>query len=193
MLPGRETNTFRGSILFSAPREGKHMMVLETPRLVLRQLTPDDLEAVVALYSDPVVMASKGGVRSPEQTEQHFNGYLEEYRSVGYCFWAAIHRSHHLFIGLCGLLDQQDVGGQAQVEIAYTLAKAYWNQGLATEAAMACKDYGFQHLGRKRFVSLIAPDNLPSQRVALKNGMAYEKDVVDKKGRTMRVYAVHRA
>lgn len=168
------------------------MIVLETPRLVLRQLTPDDLEAVIALYSDPVVMASKGGVRTPEQTEQHFKGYLEEYRSVGYCFWAAIHRSHHIFIGLSGLLNQQDVDGQEEVEIAYTLTKEYWNQGFATEAAIACKNYGFQHLGRNRFVSLIAPDNFPSQRVALKNGMVYEKDFVDKKGRMMRIYAVYR-
>lgn len=168
------------------------MIVLETPRLLLRHLKLDDLEAVTTLYSDPVVMASKGGVRSPEQTEQHFTGYLEEYRTIGYCFWAVIHRHHRNFIGLCGLLDHPDVDGQAEIEVAYTLAKDYWKQGLATEAARACKDYGFQRLGRSRVVSLIAPDNLASQRVALKNGMAYEKDVVDNKGRTMRLYTVHR-
>ncbi len=168
------------------------MFVLETPRLFLRHLTLDDLGAVTALYSDPIVMATKGGVRSPELIEQQVKGYIEEYSSVGYCFWAVIHRQRHIFLGLCGLLDQQDVDGQAEVEVAYTFAKEYWNQGLATEAAMACRDYGFQHLGRSRFVSLILPDNLPSQRVALKNGMTYEKDFVDKKGRTLRIYAVHR-
>ena len=93
---------------------------------------------------------------------------------------------------MCGLLDQQDVGGQAEVEVAYTFAKEDWNQGLATEAAIACKDSGFQLLGRSRFVSFIPPDNIPSQRVALKNGMVDEKDFVDKKGTTMRIYAVHR-
>lgn len=167
------------------------MRVLETPRLFLRHLTLDDLEVVTALYSDPVVMASKGGRRSPELTEQQVKDYIEEYSSVGYCFWAVIHRQHQRFIGLCGLLDQQDVDGQAEVEVAYTLAKEYWNQGLATEAAQACKEYGFQVLGRTRLVSLIAPENIPSQHVALKNGMVYERDFVNKKGRTMRIYAVH--
>ena len=169
------------------------MNVLETPRLVLRQLTLDDLEAVKTLYSDPVVMATKGGVRFPEQTEQRVKGYIGEYGSVGYCFWAVIHRQQNRFIGLCGLLDQQDVDGRAAVEVAYTLAKEYWNQGLATEAAQSCKEYGFRVLGLKRLVSLIAPGNIPSQRVAIKNGMNYEKDFVDKKGRTTRIYAVERA
>ena len=168
------------------------MIVLETPRLLLRHLTLDDLEAVTALYSDPVVMASKGGIRSPTLTRQQLTGYIEEYRTVGYCFWAVIHRQQQRFIGLCGLLDQQDVAGRAEVEVAYTLAKAYWNQGLATEAAQACKDYGFQVLGLTRLVSLIAPENILSQRVALKNEMTYERDFIDKKGWLMRIYAVQR-
>ena len=50
------------------------MMVLETPRLFLRHLTLDDLGAVTALDSDPVVMAPKGGVRSPELIEQQVKG-----------------------------------------------------------------------------------------------------------------------
>ncbi|HAT44480.1 MAG TPA: GNAT family N-acetyltransferase [Ktedonobacter sp.] len=169
------------------------MLILETPRLLLRHLTLDDLPAVATLYSDPIVMAPKGGIRSPELTEQIVKGYLQEYTTIGYCFWAVVHRQHNTLIGLCGLLDQQDVDGQAEVEIAYTFAKEYWNQGLATEATQACKEYGFQVLGRTRLVSLIAPSNIPSQRVALKNGMVYERDFVDKRGRTRRIYAAHLA
>ncbi len=150
ILLGRE-RTHLGAASLSLPlSERKYMIVLETPRLFLRHLTLDDLGAVIALYSDPVVMASKGGVRSPGLIEQQVKGYIEEYSSVGYCFWAVIHRQHHIFLGLCGLLDQQDVDGQAEVEVAYTFAKEYWNQGFATEAARACKDYGFQLLGRSR-------------------------------------------
>jgi len=46
--------------------------------------------------------------------------------------------------------------------------------------------------GLRRLVSLIAPDNIPSQRVAIKNGMTYEKDFVDKNGRRMHIYTVQR-
>jgi len=101
------------------------MLILETPRLLLRHLTLDDLPAVATLYSDPIVMAPKGGIRSPELTEQIVKGYLQEYITIGYCFWAVVHRQHNTLIGLCGLLDQQDVDGQAEVEIAYTFAKEY--------------------------------------------------------------------
>lgn len=54
------------------------MIILEASRLILRQLTPDELEAVTTLYSDPIVMATKGGVRSPEQTKQQLQGYIDE-------------------------------------------------------------------------------------------------------------------
>lgn len=53
------------------PKEGRSMIVLETPRLLLRHLTLNDLEAVTALYSDSIVMTFRGGIRSPEQTEQY--------------------------------------------------------------------------------------------------------------------------
>ena len=166
------------------------MIVLETPRLTLRQLTPDDLPAVTALYSDPVVMATKGGVRSPEETAEMFQGYLRDYATVGYCFWAVIHRVDDRFIGLCGLLNQPDVDGQAEVEVGYTFDKAYWGQGLATEAAQACKEYGFRVLGRTHLISIIAPDNIRSQRVALRNGMRHERDFINKGGDTRRIYSV---
>jgi RimJ/RimL family protein N-acetyltransferase len=58
------------------------MLILETPRLLLRHLTLDDLPAVATLYSDPIVMAPKGGIRSPELTEQIVKGYLQEYTTL---------------------------------------------------------------------------------------------------------------
>lgn len=61
---------------------------------------------------------------------------------------------------------------------------------MKTEAAQACKAYGERTFGIQRFVSLIAPDNIPSQRVALRNGMVHERDMVDEKGRYERIYAV---
>ena len=103
------------------------MIVLETSRFILRQLTLDDLAAVIALYSDPIAMLHKGGARSAEQTMRPLTGSIEEYRTLGYCFWAVMHRQHHQFIGVCGLLARRDVNGQAEVEVAYTLAQAYWH------------------------------------------------------------------
>ena len=91
-----------------------------------------------------------------------------------------MHRQHHQFIDVSGLLAQQDVNGQAEVEVTSTLAQGYWHQGLATEAPQACRDDGWQVRGLRRLISLIVPENIPSRRVAQRIGMRdHEKDIVD--------------
>jgi len=79
-------------------------------------------------------------------------------------------------IGDCGIVLQQ-VDGESLYEIGYHLRRDLWHQGLATEAAIACRDWGFAHLKTERLISLIRPENLPSRRVAERNGMAIWKEV----------------
>jgi ribosomal-protein-alanine N-acetyltransferase len=64
------------------------------------------------------------------------------------------------------------------VEIGYLFLRKLWGQGLATEAARACRDYGFNQLGYRRLISLIGPANLASRRVAEKVGMTLEKEII---------------
>jgi [ribosomal protein S5]-alanine N-acetyltransferase len=71
------------------------------------------------------------------------------------------------------------------------LARTYWGRGLATKAARTIVAYGFRHLGRCRLISLIRPDNVPSQRVAEHVGMRHERDIVFQ-GQPCRVYAIER-
>ena len=77
------------------------------------------------------------------------------------------------------------------MEVGYKLAHAYWGLGLATEAACACRDWGFTHLPVPCLISIIDPGNAASIRVAQKNGMQHEKDA-EYDGKTCRVYAVRR-
>ncbi len=63
-----------------------------------------------------------------------------------------------------------------EVEVAYLLAKEYWNQGLATEAARAAISYGCDGLKLKRIVAIARPENVGSYRVMEKVGMKYERD-----------------
>lgn len=81
--------------------------------------------------------------------------------------------------------------GQREIEIAYMLASEYWGQGLATEAAQVIRNYGFEQLGYHRLISLIDPENIACQKVAMKNGLTYEKDITMEK-KTVRVYAIHK-
>ncbi len=77
-------------------------------------------------------------------------------------------------VGQCGLLTQE-VDGLAELEVGYHLLPMHWGKGYASEAAVACKHYAFEHRLAPSVISLIDPDNALSQAVAKKNGMTREK------------------
>jgi ribosomal-protein-alanine N-acetyltransferase len=78
-------------------------------------------------------------------------------------------------IGDCGLVNQT-IDGTIEVEIGYHINKKYWAKGFASEAARACKEYGFHHLGFKKLISIIDPRNIASIRVVEKIGFSKEKE-----------------
>ena len=94
-------------------------------------------------------------------------------------------------MGDCGLI-RQEVDGESLIEIGYHVRRDLWGQGLAPEAARACRDYGFAHLRVDRLISLIRPENVPSQRVAEKAGMTLWKTSVWR-GLPHHVYAIRRS
>jgi RimJ/RimL family protein N-acetyltransferase len=97
----------------------------------------------------------------------------------------------HKIIGDCGII-LQEVEGEHLYEIGYHLRRDFWGQGLATEAAIACRDWAFAHLTADRLISLIRPENLPSCRVAERTGMTVWKEV-DWRGLAHYVYSIERA
>jgi RimJ/RimL family protein N-acetyltransferase len=159
------------------------MKILETPRLLLRHLLPDDLDSLFTLYSDPEIRRYfPEGTLTYAETKEELEWFLHghpDYPELG--LWATIHKETGRFIGRCGLLPWT-IDEQFEVEVAYLLAKEFWGQGLATEAAQAILDYGFGKLGLHRLVCLIDRENLASIRVASKIGMTFEKEGRDEKG-----------
>ena len=159
------------------------MQILETERLALRRLLPSDLDALFALYRDPEIRRYfPEGTLTYEETKEELEWFLNghpEHPELG--LWATIHKPTGQFIGRCGLLPWT-IAGRAEVEVAYLLAKPFWGQGLATEAARACLAYGFEQLGLARLVCMIDPANRASINVATRIGMAFEQAMEDDKG-----------
>jgi [ribosomal protein S5]-alanine N-acetyltransferase len=168
-------------------------VVVETPRLLLRELTMDDLDPLAALYRDPAVRRYfPDGTRTHEQTREELVWTIDVHCArYGYGLWAAIVRDTGAFAGRCGLLHW-DIEGRAEVEVAYLLDPALWGRGLATEAARAIADHGFATLPVERLIALIDPANTASRRVAEKIGMTVHRaGYVDEHG-PCDVYALQR-
>ena len=159
------------------------MNILETDRLLLRRLLPEDLDRLFALYSDAETRQYfPEGTLTYEETKEELDWFLNghpDHPELG--LWATIHKAANQFIGRCGLLPWT-IDGRAEVEVAYLLDKAYWRQGLGTEAARAIAQYGFEQLHLSRLICLIDRENQASQKVARKIGMTFEKEGVDEVG-----------
>lgn len=158
-------------------------VILETPRLVLRHQLIEDLDDLWALYQDPDITkyipdAPHKREEAQEELEWHMHGHPRN-RELG--LWATIHKETGKFIGRCGLLPWE-IDGHNEVEVAYTIAGAYQGHGLGTEAAQSILKYGFEKLNLSRLICLIDPENIPSQRVAEKIGMKFEKESSDEYG-----------
>lgn len=157
--------------------EAQHI-ILETQRLILRRQVMEDLEDLYALYCDAeITKYIPDAPRNYEETKEELEWFLNGHpRHPELGLWATIHKDSGKFIGRCGLLPWE-IEGQLEVEVAYTIAREYWGQGLATEAAQAILKYGFEELGLLRLICLIEPENIASQKVAQKIGMRLEKEV----------------
>jgi RimJ/RimL family protein N-acetyltransferase len=148
---------------------------IETCRLFLRVFELADLDALAKINSDPEVMrhTGDGNTVSREQTKKRLHAYIEHWRQHGFGLRAAVHKSDHAFVGFCGL---QFVAGTKEVEVGFRLAKQYWGQGLATEAARAVVRHGFEVVGLDRIIGLAQPANVASQRVLEKSGLKHERN-----------------
>ena len=151
--------------------------VLETPRLTLREFRSEDVDALARVLADGETMRYYPAPLGPAEVEQWIERNRRRYRESGYGLWAMILKPGAELIGDCGLV-KQTVDGVDEIEIGYHVRRDCWKQGLATEAARACRDYGFARLKVDRLISLIRPENLPSRRVAEKNGMKLWKEVL---------------
>jgi ribosomal-protein-alanine N-acetyltransferase len=152
--------------------------ILETDRLLLRHLVPDDLDELYDLYRDPEIRKYfPEGVLTREETREELEWFLNghpQHPELG--LWATIHKETGRFIGRCGLLPWE-IDGKLEVEVAYLLDRNFWHQGLATEAAAGILAYAFDNLNLSRIICLVDPDHIASQRVAEKIGMTLEKKV----------------
>jgi len=147
------------------------LAALETPRLLLRPMDAADLDALLGIFTDPKVMASFDGILFQRaDMEGWLQRNLDHQQEFGYGLFSVIRKADRVLIGDCGL-EHMAMDGVAVAELGYDFRSDAWNQGYATEAAAAVRDYAFHVLRLPQLISLIRIGNLASQRVAEKVGM----------------------
>lgn len=150
--------------------------ILETERLLLREITHDDCDELLQIWGDAEAMRLFPKVLNRQEMIEWIDRNLKRYENYGLGVWAVILKDGQQFVGDCGLVIQE-VDGIAELEVGYHFNPKFWGQGFATEAARGCMEYAFNRLNRSRVISMIRPENISSRRVAERNGLKIEKEV----------------
>ena len=152
--------------------------MIETSRLILRMMRKDDFNDLFSIFTDKNVMESFNlKTFSSKQMQNWIDRNLNHQKQYNYGLYSVILKSNQELIGNCGL-EHTTFQGKPCVEIGYDFLSKYWNQGYATEAASAVKDYAIHKLkiDDRLLCSFIRIYNTASQRVAEKIGMQRIKE-----------------
>lgn len=152
-------------------------MMIETKRMILRELEEKDYDDLCEILQDEEVMYAYEHAFSKTEVDAWFHKQKERYKQDGFGLWAVILKENNKMIGQCGLTRQQ-IPNQEVIEIGYLFNKQYWHQGYAIEAAISCKEYAFSILHEKAVYSIIRDSNKASKKVALRNGMVKVSDMM---------------
>lgn len=152
-------------------------MQLETPRLILREMTQFDYDALRLIVCDEQTMHAYVRAYTDDEAREWLNTNLRRYRKDGYGLLAVVLKSSGEMIGQCGLTNQL-IGERTVLEVGYILRRDYWHKGYAFEAARACRDYAFEVLGASEVYSIIRDNNAPSIRVAERMSMTAREKII---------------
>ena len=149
--------------------------VLETERLTLRRLVPDDAEFMLRLLNDPdwIRFIGDRGVRSVDGARDYLaNGPIAMYVLQGFGLYLVELKDGALPIGICGLIKR---AGLDDPDLGFAYLPQFRGQGYGVESAQAVLDYGRKVLGMRRVVAITSPDNQDSIKLLQRIGFRFER------------------
>ena len=165
--------------------------MIETERLILRPPVEADVDLLHRMISDAEVMRwidPKGATYGYEDAERRIELYRRAWEIDGFGHLIVVERATGDAVGRIGLLVwdpktwtfglRREIGDEGELELGWTLERAAWGKGYATEAALAASGWILRELKPRRLISLIHPENVRSIRVAKRLGEEYRHDIV---------------
>ncbi len=151
------------------------MCVMETERLVLRELSACDAEFIFGLLNQPSFLRHIGdkGVRTLDDARGYIlNGPVDSYRRHGFGLYLVESRDSRAPMGICGLLKRETLD---DVDVGFAFVPEFWSQGYAFESASAVIAHAWHALGLERVVAVTSPDNQASIKLLEKLGFRFER------------------
>ncbi|MBS1774538.1 MAG: GNAT family N-acetyltransferase [Bacteroidetes bacterium] len=152
-------------------------ILIETPRLYIRELLPEDEKGMFEMDSDPEVHRYLGGKYSTsiDQERAYINNVRQQYIDNGIGRWAMIEKSTNEFVGWTGFkLLHGPINNHSNFhDFGYRLARRFWGQGYASEAAYASLHYGIANFGFKKIYAMTDVDNVVSRKLLEKLGFKF--------------------
>jgi RimJ/RimL family protein N-acetyltransferase len=165
-------------------------MILETKRLVIREYTSEDFDALYEILSDAETMKYYPKPYDENGVRRWIVWCIGSYKQNGFGLWALELKETGAFIGDCGI-SMQNIDGEILPEIGYHVNKKYWRQGYAKEACAAVKDWLFQNTDFEGVYSYMNQENVASCATAAANGMTKIK-AYENKEEKLYVYRITR-
>ncbi|ACT93023.1 GCN5-related N-acetyltransferase [Dyadobacter fermentans DSM 18053] len=164
-------------------------IVLETPRLYIRELSVNDLMELYAICSDEVLMQFVGDGKplSIEQVREWLSVTENNYKTKGFGNYAVVNKSDNEMIGYCGLVYSKNID---KIELIYALKKQYWNLGLATEAGAKMIEFGLDRIKLDEIYASIDPENKASENILGKLGFSFAFGQNDEFGYSTHYYRI---
>jgi RimJ/RimL family protein N-acetyltransferase len=153
------------------------MNVLETDRLILRHLTVDDSEFILALLNDPSWLRFIGdkGVKTLDDARDYIlKSLVAMYNRLGFGLYLTELKDEGIPVGICGLIKRDFL---EDVDIGFAFLPKFRGKGYAYESAFAVMAYGKRNFGLNRMVAITSPDNYSSARLLEKLGFNFERMV----------------
>lgn len=149
-------------------------ITLATERLLLRQFTMDDREALFKITQEPGIFQyfPTKTAWDMERVDRSIQHQIDHWDQFGYGLWAVTLRETGQLMGWCGLEFLPDTN---ETEVGYLLSGEFWGKGYATEAARASVEFGKKNIGLKEIIGLTDPLNIASQRVLEKCGLTFTR------------------
>jgi ribosomal-protein-alanine N-acetyltransferase len=142
--------------------------IFETERLLVRPYSMDDLDLFFRLNGDEEVMRYIRAVQTLQQSKDFLQKIITAYTErPGLGRWAMFSKDDQQFVGSFAVIP---VEGSDNLQLGYALLKEYWGKGYASESVRGGIRYAFDHLNLSEIAGITYPENVPSQKVLLKNG-----------------------